>query len=199
MRRTLGRGLSSPRQMNTCRGGGTICTDHFHRKSVSCGGWLLARTTTPTAQRYAAFWSQLLPHSNRQTGFSIRNARRQASIEFCYLGFCFRYWLHDDQPDARVQFALERSDADTIYATLSRSRTAIDQAFGAELEWHQESFSATRRAAGYEIVYRIPSPPLRDLPPEQWQDLQDRMIDAMVRLERTLYPRLKPWFDDDFF
>ena len=158
----------------------------------------MAQTTTPTAQRYAAFWSQLLPRSNRQTGFSIRSPRRQASIEFCYLGFCFRYWLQDDRPDARVQFALERSDADTIYATLSHSRAEIDQAFGVLLEWRQEPFSATRRAALYEIAYRIPSLPLRDLPADQWPDLQGQMIDAMVRLERTLYPHLKPWFDDDF-
>jgi len=95
----------------------------------------MPRTRSPTAQRYAAFWSQLLPLSNRQTGFSIRSPRRQASVEFCYLGLCFRYWLHDDQPDARVQFALERSDGDTIYASLSRSRAAIEQAFGAPLEW----------------------------------------------------------------
>src|SRR5215510_9348069 len=137
----------------------------------------MARTTSPTAQRYAAFWSQLLPLSNQQTGFSIRSPRRQPSIEFCYLGLCFRYWLQDDQPDARVQFALERSDADTIYATLSRSCTEIDQAFGAPLEWRQEPFSATGRAALYEIAYRIPSPPLRDLPADQWPELQSQMID----------------------
>ncbi len=159
----------------------------------------LARTTTPTAQRYAAFWSQLLPLSNRQTGFSIRSPRRQASIEFCYLGFCFRYWLQDDQPDARVQFALERSDGDTIYATLFRSRTAIDQAFGAPLEWGHAPDTPTQRASRYEIAYRIPSPSLRDLPATQWPDLQAQMIDAMVRLEHTLYPHLQPWFDDDFF
>src|SRR5689334_9942279 len=101
----------------------------------SSEGAAMPRSSTPTAQRYAAFWSQLLPLSNQRTGFSIRSPRRQPSIEFCYLGFCFRYWLHDDQPNARVQFALERSDADTIYATLSRSREAIEKEFGAPLEW----------------------------------------------------------------
>jgi uncharacterized protein DUF4268 len=159
----------------------------------------MARTSSPTAQRYAAFWSQLLPLSNRRTGFSIRSPRRQASIEFCYLGLCFRYWLHDDQPDARVQFALERSDGDTIYATLSHSRAAIEQAFGAPLEWRHEPFSYTRRSTLYEIVYRIPSPALRDLPPTEWPDLQGRMIEAMERLERTLFPHLLPWLDDDFY
>ena len=158
----------------------------------------LARTTTPTAQRYAAFWSQLLPLSNHQTGFSIRGLRRQASIEFCYLGFCFRYWLHDDQPDVRVQFALERSDADTIYETLTHSRAAINETFGAPLEWHYAPFTTTSQASLYEIAYRIPSLPLRDLPEAEWPDLQAQMIDAMVRLERTLFPRLQSWFDDDF-
>jgi hypothetical protein len=159
----------------------------------------MARTSTPTAQRYAAFWSQLLPLSNRQTGFSIRSPRRQPSIEFCYLGFCFRYWLHDDQPDARVQFALERSDSDTIYASLSRSRVAIEEAFGAPLEWRHEPFTRTRRSTLYEVAYRIRSPALRDLPPTHWPDLHAQMIDAMVRLERAIYPHLQPWLEDNFF
>jgi hypothetical protein len=165
----------------------------------SSEGAAMPRSSTPTAQRYTAFWSQLLPLSNRRTGFSIRSPRRQPSIEFCYLGFCFRYWLHDDQPDARVQFALERSDADTIYATLSGSRAVIEQAFGAPLVWHHEPFTQTRRATLYEITYRIPSSPLRDLPPEQWSDLQVQMIDAMARLEQAVYPHLQPWLEDDFF
>jgi Domain of unknown function (DUF4268) len=160
----------------------------------------MARTSTPTAQRYAAFWSQLLPLSNRQTGFSIRSPRGQPSIEFCYLGFCFRYWFHDDQPDMRVQFALNRSDGDSIFANLSRSRAAIDQAFGAPLEWGQEAFSL-RRGRLYEIAYRIPTPALRDLPPTEWPALQAQMIDAMARLESTMYPRLQPWLEenDGFF
>jgi len=107
--------------------------------------------------------------------------------------------LHDDQPDARVQFALERSDGDTIYASLSRSRAAIEQAFGAPLEWRHEPFTLTRRSTLYEIAYRIASPALRDLPPTQWPDLQAQMIDAMMRLERAVYPHLQPWLEDDFF
>jgi hypothetical protein len=98
-----------------------------------------------------------------------------------------------------VQFALERSDADTIYATLSGSRALIEQAFGAPLEWRHEPFTPARRATLHEIVYRIPSPPLRDLPPTQWPDLQAQMINAMVRLERAVFPHLQPWMEDDFF
>jgi Domain of unknown function (DUF4268) len=159
----------------------------------------MARTTTPTAQRYGAFWSQLLPLSNRKTGFSIRSPRRQPSIEFCYLGLCFRYWLHDDQPNARVQFALERSDGNAIYVSLSYSRAAIEQAFGAPLEWHHEPFTRTQRATLYEIGYRIPSPALRDLPPPAWPELQAQMTDAMMRLEQAIFPHLQAWLDDDFY
>jgi len=162
----------------------------------------MPRSSTPTAQRYAAFWSQLLPLSNRRTGFSIRSPRRHPTIEFCYLGFCFRYWLQDDQPDARVQFALERSDADTIYATLSGSRAVIEQAFGAPLVWHHEPFARTRQATLYEIAYRIPSSPLRDLPPKQWSDLMihvrpylpdDRAF--VLSLAPRLIIGLPPWRD----
>ena len=99
----------------------------------------------------------------------------------------------------RIQFALERSDAATIYATLFRSHAAIAQAFGAPLEWGHAPDTPPREATRYEMVYRIPSLSLHDLPAPQWPDLQTQMIDAMVRLEHTLYPRLQPWFDDDFF
>jgi hypothetical protein len=155
--------------------------------------------STPIARRYAAFWSQLLPLSNQRTRFSISSPRRQASIEYCYLGLCFRYRLHDIQPDARVQFALERSDADTIYATLSRSRAEIEQAFGAPLEWRHEPFTRTRQATLYEITCRIPSRALRHLPPTRWPDLHAQMVDAMARLERAIDPHLYPWLEDDFF
>jgi hypothetical protein len=60
--------------------------------------------------------------------------------------------LHDDQPEVRVQFALERSDGDTIYAALSRLRPVIEQAFGAPLEWQYEPFTPTRRGPLYEIA-----------------------------------------------
>jgi hypothetical protein len=76
---------------------------------------VMARTSTAVALRYEAFWSNLLPLSNRRTGFSIRSPRRQASIEFWRLGFSFSYWLHDDQPHATIRFMLQRSDAETIY------------------------------------------------------------------------------------
>src|SRR5207249_5502507 len=46
------------------------------------------------------------------------------------LGFCFRYQLAYDVPDATVAFALRRSDGDQIYTALVRRRTQIDAAFG---------------------------------------------------------------------
>src|SRR5690349_4456879 len=114
----------------------------------------MARTTTAAAQRYEAFWSSLLPLSNRRTGFSIRSPRRQASIEFWRLGFSFSYWLHDDQPDATIRFSVHRSDAENIYEALLRARADIEGAFGALLQWCREPFTRQRRSALYEITYR---------------------------------------------
>jgi hypothetical protein len=58
-----------------------------------------------------------------------------------------------------------------------------------------------RKLKDYLIAYRIPTPALPDLPPAEWPTLQSRMIDAMARLESTMYPHLQPWLkeNDRFF
>ncbi len=61
-------------------------------------------------QTYYGFWASLLPESNRQTGFSLRSPTRRPYVEYCRVGFCFRYRLEYDTPNALVECALVRSD-----------------------------------------------------------------------------------------
>ena len=90
----------------------------------------MKRCMSEISQTYHDFWASLLPQSNRQTGFSLRSPTRRSYVEFCRVGFCFRYQLAYDVPDATVAFALRRSDGDQIYTALVRRRTQIDAAFG---------------------------------------------------------------------
>src|SRR5437667_6601153 len=83
-------------------------------------------------QTYYDFWASLLPRSNRQTGFSLRSPTRLPYVEFCRVGFCFRYRLEYETPNARVEFALLRSDGEQIYNSLIRQRKQIDEAFGGD-------------------------------------------------------------------
>ena len=78
-------------------------------------------------QTYYDFWASLLPRSNRQTGFSLRSPTRRPYVEYCRVGFCFRYRLEYDTPNALVECALVRSDGEQIYNSLVRRRKQINE------------------------------------------------------------------------
>ena len=61
---------------------------------------------------------------------------------------------------------------------LCRHKTEIEKTFGESLSWERLD---KRRAS--RIAYRINSVGLRDK--EKWAELQDKMIDAMIRLEKA--------------
>jgi len=63
-------------------------------------------------QTYSGFWANLLPQSNRQTGFSLRSPTRRSSVEYCRVGLCFHCRLEYDTPNALVEFALLHSDGE---------------------------------------------------------------------------------------
>jgi hypothetical protein len=150
-----------------------------------------------TRDRYYAFWASLLPRSNPRTGFSLRRPTKRPYVEYCRQGFCFHYRLEDAQPNAQVAFTLQRSDSDEIYAQLVQQRAAIEAAIGAPLTWLPAWRSPEHRWPAPAIVQVIACPSLRDLDQAAWPALQMQMIEAMVRLERTLVPQLHPWLTDD--
>ncbi|EFH89176.1 DUF4268 domain-containing protein [Ktedonobacter racemifer] len=149
------------------------------------------------SQTYHAFWASLLPRSNRQTGFSLRSPTRRSSVEFCRVGFCFRYRLEYNAPNALVEFALLRSDSEQIYESLVRWREQIDEAFGGSLLWLRETQHAEHSWPHPALAWTIACPGLRDLDREAWPSIQSQMIDAMVRLERAVVPHLQRWLEED--
>jgi hypothetical protein len=148
-------------------------------------------------QTYHAFWASLLPQSNRQTGFSLRSPTRRSYIEFCHVGFCFRYCLEYDTPNSFVEFALLRSDGEQIYKSLVRQRKQINEAFSGSLLWLREAQNVEHSWPYPAIIWIIACPGLRDLDCEAWPAIQSQMIAAMVRLERAVVPYLQRWLEED--
>ncbi|SRR6266567_474404 len=157
----------------------------------------MKRCMSEISQTYHDFWAGLLAQSNRQTGFSLRSPTRRPYVEFCRVGFCFRYRLEYETSNALVEFALLRSDGKQIYNSLIRRRKQINEAFGRSLLWLREAHSSERSGPYYALACSIACPGLRELDREAWPAVQVQMIDAMVRLEQTIVPYLQRWLEED--
>ena len=71
-----------------------------------------------------------------------------------------------------------------VFDALYARKEGIERAFGEQLEWLRQNNIKTSL-----VRYLIPGGGLRD--GDRWPEIQDRMIDAMVRLERALKPEIK--------
>ena len=84
--------------------------------------------------------------------------------------------------DAQVELRIRLSsfaESKRIFDSLYANKDTIERAFGDRLEWLRIEDVRNSR-----IRYVIPGGGLRDR--DHWPEIQDRMIDAMVRLERAL-------------
>ena len=83
--------------------------------------------------------------------------------------------------DAEIRLSIESPDADWnkgIFDNLHENKEGIEEKFGEPLEWDRLDELKTSY-----IKYRISSSGLSDM--KRWDELQDKMIDAMIRLERA--------------
>jgi hypothetical protein len=71
-----------------------------------------------------------------------------------------------------------------IFDTFRQSQAEIETVFGGPLEW--ERLDAKRAC---RIVRRFETGGYRD-PEEGWPEIQDTMIDAMIRLQKALAPHV---------
>jgi len=90
----------------------------------------------------------------------------------------------------RTQVALWISSRDKatnkkIYDSLERNKAKIEAAFGKELTWDR-----INNAIGSRISFWMENGGYSS-PENLWPQLQDEMIDAMVRFERALMPYLE--------
>jgi hypothetical protein len=151
-----------------------------------------------TTEKHAleAFWASLIPRSNRRTGFRVRQATKRPFIAFDLVGFRFSYQIDYNAPNAQVAFHIVRSDGDDIYAYLLQRRAEIETAFGAPLRWLAAAPVPGNSWPSPALVAKIVCPALRDLPGGDWPKVQDRMIDAMVQLERAIAPQVQQWLPE---
>lgn len=103
-------------------------------------------------------------------------------------GLSFNFTVN--QHEAGAELYIDMGDFDRNKATfdqLHAQRGEIEAAFGGPLSWERlDSKRACRIAAVLDGVgYRSP--------PEDWRDAQEDQVDAMVRLEATLRPRIEQW------
>jgi Domain of unknown function (DUF4268) len=134
------------------------------------------------------FWAQLLERANQRTklhsGVSPTD-HLWSGTGAGKGGLSFNYTI--TQHDSGVELYIDRRDSEDenrrIFDMLFAQKDAIEHAYGASLEWQPlEGKRACR------IRQRFKLGGYRD--EEHWPQIQDTMIDAMVRLERALKPQI---------
>jgi len=84
---------------------------------------------------------------------------------------------------SRVEVLFQRDDGKDWLRRLSQDRAAIEAEFGAPLVWEEKE--GVRQCRIYQEIeggYRSPE--------AEWPAIHDRMIDAMIRLDAALRPRI---------
>lgn len=150
-------------------------------------------TKKELAERYVLrqrFWESLLERSKERTKlFSNISASQYNWIGTGtgIRGVTLLYQVR--QHDAQVEVYIDRGkDAEeenkAIFDQLSRSRRQIETIFGDELEWQRLE---NRRACRIRKLFALGGYREQE---EIWQEVQDALIDAMVRLEKAFKPHI---------
>ena len=151
-----------------------------------------SRTKKDLAERYAIreqFWTQLLGNARAKTKLHANISPGQhgwMGTGAGKSGLAYDYVVR--QNDANVELYIDRgSDSEAenkaIFDRLAQSKESIEADFGEPLEWQRlEGKRACR------IKRDIDLGGYRD--DEKWPQIQDGMIDAMIRLEKALKPHI---------
>ncbi|HOS91714.1 MAG TPA: DUF4268 domain-containing protein [Armatimonadota bacterium] len=136
------------------------------------------------------FWTQLLDRARGKTKlFAGVGPSHEASISAGagVSGLSYNYVVM--QHDARVGLYIDlgkgsEKETEARYDALLASREQVEAAFGCPLVWQRlEGKRACR------IKHDLPGAGYKDAE-ERWPEIQDRMIDAMVRFEAAFRPHI---------
>ena len=134
--------------------------------------------------RRQRFWAQLLERANAETPLhSNVSPSRDNWVQAGSgrSGIHYTYWI--TQRDARIHLAIERPDAQenrAIFEQLISARDEIEASFREPLEWDRREgvkrclIQKTLDVGGYKDDE------------SNWPDIQDQMVDAMIRLQQSL-------------
>ena len=133
------------------------------------------------------FWTQLLDKARERTALheNISASRDNwVSASSGTRGIAYAYLIR--MKDAEIQLFIDRGDETEntrIFDALAVERGEIEDVFGDQLEWI--NLPSNRSA---KIRYVIRDSGLRDQ--KRWPQLQDSLIDAMVRFSAALQPHI---------
>jgi hypothetical protein len=140
---------------------------------------------------YRRFWTTLLERARARTKLHSTISPSDylwigTSSGKRGLGFNYVIWKQGGAAELYIDRGKGAGDENkTIFDTLFAEKAPIEKEFGGTLEWQRLD---SKRACRIRIAFD-------DLPglqadPEEWSNTQDAMIDAMIRLEKALAPRI---------
>jgi hypothetical protein len=134
------------------------------------------------------FWSQLLEQAKERTSLHARISPGKdnwISAGAGRSGLGFNYVIR--MSDAQVELYIDKGEAEAnkdIFDQLITNKEQIEAVFGEPLDWQRLD---DRRAS--RICHHLTMGGLADR--DLWPEIQEAMIDAMVRLEKALKPHIK--------
>lgn len=134
------------------------------------------------------FWEQLLTKARQHTALHAAISPSKSNwigAGAGMSGVAFNYSIR--MGDAEVELYIDRGDADQnkrIFDQLLARKEQIKAEFGGALDWQRLD---NRRAS--RIRHVLSSGGLADR--DRWPEIQDAMINAMVRLEKALKPEIR--------
>lgn len=143
------------------------------------------------AQRHVLrleFWGQLLERAKKRTSLHARispGKENWISAGAGKSGLTFAYVIR--MSDAQVELYIDTGEAEAnkrIFDRLFASKEQVEEAFGEPLEWQRLD---DRRAC--RIRHRLTLGGLANR--DRWPEIQEAMIEAMMRLEKALKPQIK--------
>lgn len=137
--------------------------------------------------RRIEFWNQLLERAKKRTPLHSNISPSKdnwISTGAGKSGVTYNYVIR--MGDAQVELYISSGDSEEnkrIFDRLYESKVQVEQIFGAELDWQRLDEKRTSK-----IRYLLPGLGLQD--EEKWPQLQDIMIEAMIRLNKALQPEI---------
>jgi hypothetical protein len=140
-------------------------------------------------ERYR-FWRELLEYANTRTNL---HAGRKPTTDGWLAGGINRYGFNltytvrqtDSQVELWISLGADQASRNkAAFAALKAQKVEIEAGFGDELDWQE-----LPEADGCRIRYVIAEGGHRS-PHEEWPKIHERMVDAMVRLDKAMRARV---------
>jgi hypothetical protein len=154
----------------------------------------VGRTKKEMAERYVIrkrFWTQLLEHAKTQTKLHANISPSEHSwagtgAGLSGLGFNYTVTKHGTAVELYIDRGKGTEEENKfIFQQLASAKEDVEQVFRGKLDWQQlEGKRACR------IRKQFTSGGYRD-DEEKWVETHQAMVDAMIRLEKALKPRIK--------